>query len=86
MVRWKVGQMGQVRRGGNCELWIGHELQARASGEIAYKYGFRKNYATGMNEYTKYGVVPTVGGHYDHGHLGLSNINIEIVSHLNIKK
>ena len=22
--------------------------------------------ATGMNEYTKYGVVPTVGGHYDH--------------------
>ena len=54
--------------------------------EIAYKYGFRKNYATGMNEYTKYGVVPTVGGHYDHGHLGLSNINIEIVSHLNIKK
>ena len=36
--------------------------------------------ATGMNEYTKYGVVPTIGGHYDHGHLGLSNINVEIVS------
>lgn len=53
--------------------------------ELAYKYGFRKNYATGMSEYTKYGVIPTVGGHYDHGHLGLSNINVEIVSELNIK-
>ena len=80
---------------GEFEFWImnfelGTSCRLAPAGglvfEIAYKYGFRKNYATGMNEYTKYGVVPTVGGHYDHGHLGLSNINIEIVSHLNIKK
>ena len=27
-----MGQMGQVGRGENCELWIGHKLQACASG------------------------------------------------------
>lgn len=52
---------------------------------IANKYGFQKNYASGMSEYRKYGVNPNVGGHYDHGHLGLNNIKLEIVKSINVK-
>lgn len=52
---------------------------------IAYKYGFQKNYATGMSEYKKYGVNPAVPAHNDHGHLGLNNIKLETVVSLNVK-
>ncbi|ROH95251.1 hypothetical protein EGI15_05160 [Chryseobacterium cucumeris] len=53
--------------------------------QLGHKYGFRKNYASGLIQYKKYGVNPSVGGHYDHGHLGLTNINLETVKSLNVK-
>jgi len=44
--------------------------------EIAFAYGFQKNYATGK----KYaGVNSSVPSHYDHGHFGASNVKINIV-------
>jgi hypothetical protein len=53
--------------------------------QLGHKYGFRKNYASGLTQYKKYGVNPSVGGHYDHGHFGLSNINLETIKSLNVK-
>ena len=53
--------------------------------ELAHKYGFRKNYASGMNEYKKFGVNPNIGGHYDHGHFGLSDIDLETLTTVNAK-
>jgi hypothetical protein len=44
--------------------------------EIAFAYGFQKNYATGK----KYaGVNSSVPSHYDHGHFGASNVKVNIV-------
>lgn len=45
--------------------------------EIAYKYGFNLNYATGKKSYQ--GVISKVGEHYNHGHIGTKKINYEIV-------
>ncbi|CAM3057148.1 hypothetical protein DRF59_17330 [Chryseobacterium flavum] len=44
--------------------------------EIASKFGFNKNYATGKS-YA--GVNSKVGGHYDHGHIGALSIEFETV-------
>ncbi|MCS3532585.1 hypothetical protein [Chryseobacterium sp. JUb7] len=52
---------------------------------LAFKYGFQKNYASGMTDFRKYGVNPNVGGHYDHGHIGLNNIKLEKVKTINVK-
>jgi len=52
---------------------------------LAYKYGFQKNYATGMLDFRIYGVNPNVGAHYDHGHIGLNNIKLEEVKSVNVK-
>lgn len=53
--------------------------------ELAYKYGFQKNYASGMSSYASFGVNPKVKAHYDHGHFGLSNINLETVTSVDVK-
>lgn len=58
------------------------DLKNRNLFEIAYKYGFNKNYATGKN-YS--GVKSTVGSHYDHGHIGALLINFETQSEINVK-
>ena len=52
--------------------------------QLGYKYGFRKNYATGMIQYSRYGVSPTVGAHRDHGHFGMTNINLETVTTIDV--
>lgn len=52
------------------------QLKNKELFEIAFKYGFNKNYATGKN-YA--GVNSNVSGHYDHGYLGTTKINFEIV-------
>jgi hypothetical protein len=50
--------------------------------EIAFKYGFNKNYATGK-EYS--GVNSKVGKHYDHGHIGALSIKHEIIKKIDVK-
>jgi len=54
--------------------------------ELAYKYGFKKNYCTNMN--TVFGEnisgVSDVSEHIDHGHIGLSDIDLEEVENINI--
>lgn len=50
--------------------------------EIAFKYGFNKNYASGKS-YS--GVNPKVGGHYDHGHIGALAIKFETVEKIDVK-
>jgi hypothetical protein len=49
--------------------------------EIAYKYGFGKNYCTNMKTVLGENVkgVKDIGAHKDHGHIGLSNQKIESV-------
>lgn len=52
--------------------------------ELAYKYGFKKNYCTNMN--TVFGGnilgVSDVPEHIDHGHIGLSDIDLEEVDNI----
>ncbi|QYS88821.1 hypothetical protein [Flavobacterium davisii] len=50
--------------------------------DIAFKYGFNKNYATGKN-YA--GVNSKVKKHYDHGHLGTLKITYETITEINVK-
>ncbi len=49
---------------------------------IAFKFGFNKNYATGK---TYSGVNSKVGGHYDHGHFGTLSIKYQTVEKLDVK-
>ncbi|MGO4711001.1 hypothetical protein AB4Y90_18220, partial [Chryseobacterium sp. 2TAF14] len=55
---------------------------------LAYKYGFRKNYCTNVS--TVFGEslagVSSVSNHKDHGHLGLSDISIEVVTTVNVTR
>ncbi|MFH7015048.1 glycoside hydrolase family 19 protein [Flavobacterium sp. FlaQc-47] len=55
---------------------------------FAYTYGFRKNYCA--NPVTVFGnAIPGVthdSGHADHGHIGLSNLDMEEVTSLNVIK
>ncbi|WP_264857550.1 hypothetical protein, partial [Capnocytophaga catalasegens] len=54
--------------------------------QLAYKYGFRKNYCT--NAFSVFGEkilgVVDVGNHADHGHLGLTNIDLQTITENNI--
>lgn len=50
--------------------------------EIAFKFGFNKNYATGK-EYK--GVNPQVKKYYDHGHIGALSITYETVEKIDAK-
>ncbi|MFL0111146.1 hypothetical protein, partial [Tenacibaculum maritimum] len=49
--------------------------------EIAYKYGFRKNYCTNMKTVLGENIKGTkdISYHKDHGHIGLSNQQIETI-------
>jgi len=55
---------------------------------LAYKYGFRKNYCTNVNAVFGENLpgVSNVSNHKDHGHIGLSDINLEEVISVNITK
>jgi len=55
--------------------------------ELAHKYGFKKNYCT--NVVVVFGEsisgVSNVSDHKDHGHIGLSDIDLEEVEQVNVK-
>jgi hypothetical protein len=50
--------------------------------EIAYKFGFRKNFCTGAEHILGKRVlgVRDIKSHKDHGHIGLTSENIEEIS------
>ncbi|MCF6349810.1 MAG: hypothetical protein L3J23_02115 [Flavobacteriaceae bacterium] len=54
--------------------------------ELAHKYGFKKNYCT--NVVTVFGEsisgVSNVSEHKDHGHIGLSDIDLEEIENINV--
>ena len=57
--------------------------------QLAYKYGFRKNYCTNASSVFGekiLGIVEGVGGHEDHGHIGLTNIDIQNITKEDILK
>lgn len=56
--------------------------------EIAIKYGFKKNYCTNASTVLGESItgITSVSNHKDHGHFGLSDIDIEEVTSINITK
>ena len=54
--------------------------------ELAYKYGFKLNYCTNVLKVFGESLdgVSELAEHYDHGHIGLTDIDLEEVKFINI--